>query len=388
MKKMACYFDHAATTPVDPAVSKAMAPYFFDTFGNPASVHSFGRAAVAAVDRARQQVADFLGAKPLEVIFTSGATESNNLAIRGLVSSGQHLITTTIEHPAVLEVCQHLEKQGVTVTYSPVNRQGLISVDGVLGALTDTTRLISVMYVNNELGTIQPIAALGNRLAIINQDRRRRQLPPVYLHTDAAQAAFYCDCNVDNLGVDLLSFSGHKIYGPKGIGALYRRTDTPLEPILWGGPQEFHLRPGTLNVAAVVGLAAALKLVEGTKHQREITRIKKLRDRLVGQVEKQFPAVRYNGDRIERVAGNAHFSFLGVAGQQLLIILDQAGIAVSVGSACSAGSLEPSHVLAAIGLDQALASGSLRVTLGRGNSAQQVNYFVKILSLALAQLRS
>ena len=384
MRKLHCYFDYAATTPVDPKVVKAMQPYFFDIFGNPASVHSYGQAALRAVDTARQVIADFLGCPPLAVIFTAGATESNNLALQGLLAPGQHLITTTIEHPSVLEVCQALEKTGLEVSYIGVDAEGLVKSADILAAIKKNTALISVMYVNNEIGTIEPITEIGAGLKVINQQRRQNNLAPVYFHTDAVQAAFYCNLKVNDLGVDLLSLSGHKIYGPKGIGVLYRRQAVPLRPVLRGGPQEFGLRPGSLNTAAIVGLAQAVRLIaDQVKHDQTVKRIQGLRDEIKSGVKKILPAVKVNGTVERRVGGNLSLSFSQADAEALLIQLDQAGIAVSVGSACSAGSLAPSPVLGAIGLKPDLARGTIRISLGKFNNYRQVQYFLKTLALVL-----
>ncbi|MFA6410949.1 MAG: cysteine desulfurase family protein [Candidatus Buchananbacteria bacterium] len=379
MKKV--YFDHSATTPVDQQVLEKVVPYFSEIFGNASSIHGFGQQAIAAVDDAREIIADFFGCKTKEVIFTSGASESDNLVILGLPKPGDHIITSKIEHPAILEPCREMEKRGVEVTYLAVNKQGLIEIESVKKVIKENTKLISIMYVNNEIGTIQPIAEIGQLVKELNQTRKEK----IYFHTDAVQATNYCEMNVDKLGVDLISISGHKIYGPKGIGALYKRLGTPLLPIQFGGHQESGVRPGTLNVPGIVGLGWAVKLV--TLDQKKNNEIKKLRDYLIQGVLKNIKQSWVNGDLAKRVPSNAHFSFKGIEGESLLLLLDQEGIAVSTGSACSSGSLEPSHVLLALGLDPLSAHGSLRVTLGKFNTKPEVDYFLEKLPPIVEKLR-
>jgi cysteine desulfurase len=379
------YFDHAATTPLDLQVLKVMRPYFTEVFGNASSIHGFGQAAMAAVDASRQILADFLGCQPKEIYFTSGATESDNLAILGLISPGQHLITTKIEHPAILEPCRELEKKGVEVTHLDVNSQSLISQESVKKAIKENTRLISIMYVNNEIGTIQPIAEIGQLIKTENAKRKAKNLGMIFFHTDAVQAANYCEMNTEKLGIDLLSLSGHKIYGPKGIGVLFKKIGVPLKPIQFGGHQENNLRPGTLNVASIVGLGQAFGLI--TKNRKANKKIEELRDYLIAHILKVIPKSQVNGDLKKRTPNNAHFSFYGVEGESLLLLLDQAGIAVSTGSACSSGSLEPSHVLLALGLEHLLAHGSLRITLGKENTKKEVDYLLQVLPGIIEKLR-
>lgn len=381
MKKTKAYFDHSATTPVDPKVFREMKPYFCETFGNASSIHIFGQKAMAAVDSAREIVADFLGSKTNEVFFTSGATESDDLVILGLAKAGEHIITSKIEHPAILEPCREMEKRGVAVTYVGVNSKGLVSVEEIKKSIKENTRLISIMYVNNEIGTIQPIAEIGGLIKELNKSRKNK----IYFHTDAVQAANYCEMKVDKLGVDLLSLSGHKIYGPKGIGVLYKRAGVSVNPIQFGGHQEKGLRPGTLNVPGIVGLGKAVELISREKNVNQ--KIKKLRDRLISGVLKIIPSTQVNGDLEKRIPSNAHFSFRGVEGESLLLLLDQEGIAVSTGSACSSGSLEPSHVLVSLGMDPLLAHGSLRVTLGKFNTEADIDYLLKTLPGIVALLR-
>ncbi|MFA6254737.1 MAG: aminotransferase class V-fold PLP-dependent enzyme [Patescibacteria group bacterium] len=383
MSNQKIYFDHSATTPVAPQVLKEMLPYFSETFGNASSIHIHGQTAMAKVDEAREIVADFLGSKTSEVFFTSGATESDNLVILGLAKPGEHIITTRIEHPAILEPCREMEKRGVEVTYIGVSNKGLVSVDDIKQAIKENTRLISVMYVNNEIGTIQSIVEIGE--LVKEENRKRKSENRIYFHTDAVQAANYCEMNVDKLGVDLLSLSGHKIYGPKGIGVLYKRAGTPLSPIQFGGHQEKGLRPGTLNVPGIIGLGKAVELI--TQDQESNKKIKKLSDKLIAGVLKNIPNTQVNGDLEKRVPSNAHFSFKGVEGESMLLLLDQEGIAVSTGSACSSGSLEPSHVLMSLGMDPLLAHGSLRITLGKFNTEKDVDYLLEVLPRIVAKLR-
>lgn len=386
------YFDHAATTPVDKQVLETMLPYFNDKFGNASSIHSFGQEATKAVEEARQKVADFLNCNSKEVIFTSGATEADNLAILGIVSGARvpemhdekikplHVITTQFEHPAVLETCKYLEKRGVEVSCVKPNADGLISVIDVEKEIKDNTVLISVMYVNNEIGTIQPIKAIGEMIKNKNLQRTNK----IYFHTDAVQATLYCDMNVENLGVDLLSMSGHKIYGPKGIGAIYVKTGTPLKPIQYGGHHEFGLRPGTINTPLIVGLGCATELIK----MRDNEKVKFLRDYLWTELQKNISHLEFNASPDKRVPGNLNFSVNGVEGEAMLLGLDLAGVAISTGSACSSGSLEPSHVLMAIGLSHEMAHGSLRITLGYENTKEECDEFLKILKPLVEKFRA
>lgn len=391
-KKLKIYLDHAATTSVDPQVLKAMMPYFNDKYGNASSLHSFGQESMAGVDNARKKVADFLGCQTKEVIFTSGATEGDNLAIRGLVSAlakqakKPHVITSAIEHPAVLETCQHLEKIGVAVTYLPVTPKGLVTVESMERAIKPETALVTIMYVNNEIGTIQPIAAIGQLLKKINQERIKNGLPKIYFHTDAVQALNYCDCRVNYLGVDLLSLSGHKIYAPKGIGALYVRAGTPLKPIQYGGHHEQGIRSGTLNVAGIVGLGKAIELVK-KEQARGFAKMKKLRDKMISGISQSIAKVNLNGDLEKRTPNNVNFSFFGLEGESLMLMLDLAGISVSTASACASGSLKPSHVLMATDNNPEMAHGSLRFTLGKSTTEKEIEAVLKVLPQMVEKLR-
>jgi cysteine desulfurase len=391
MGKKSTYLDYAATTPVDSAVFKAMKPYFSEKFGNPMSVHSFGRMAEEAVDKTRQTVADFLNCTSGEVIFTSGATESNNLAIRGVVkaylSSNKkkpHIITTAFEHHCVLTTCQELEKEGLAeVTYLPVNKDGVVKVSDVQKSLKLNTILVSMMYVNNEIGTVQPIAEIGKLIQKTRSEVGASSYP--LFHTDATQAVNYFDCDTKKLGVDLLSLSAHKIYGPKGVGALFVKKDTPLKHVQSGGDQERRLRAGTHNVPGIVGLGSAIEQVKSEKSKAKS--ILKLRDYLIKKVLREIPKSYLNGSLEKRSPNNANFRFDDVEGEGLILSLDMEGIGASTGSACSSGSLDPSHVLLALGLRHEQAHGSLRLTLGKYTTKQEIDYTVKKMKEVIKRLR-
>ena len=376
------YLDHAATTAVDPRVVEAMLPYFSTSYGNPSSLYRLAAESKGAVDRARSTVAEILGARPSEIIFTSCGTESDNLALRGAAMAartrGNHIITTPIEHHAVGNTCEQLARDfGFEVTYVPVDRHGLVDPEAVGRAITPRTVLVSVMYANNEIGTIEPIAEIG-RIA------RRRGI--VY-HTDAVQAAGSLPLDVDALGVDMLSLSGHKFYAPKGIGALYVRQGTPLLPIQTGGSQEGGRRAGTENVPYIVGLATALRLAYDHL-EAEVTRLQALRNRLIAGVLGRIPDTRLTGHPTRRLANNASFVFAGVEGESILLQLDLAGVAASSGSACASSEEGPSHVLTAIGLDPVAARGSLRLSLGRENTSADVDYVLDVLPGIVQKLRA
>jgi len=402
-RKRQIYFDYAATTPVDPRVMKAMSPYFSHEYGNASSVHLVGQASAKAVDRARDSVADFLNCKTQEVIFTSGATEANNLAIKGAAEAmkkfGNHIITSQIEHPCVLESCRYLEKRGFKVTYLPVYKNGVVKVEDVEKAITDKKILVSIMYVNNEIGTIQPISEIGQLIQGVRKSKvqssnysksnsKSKCQMPIF-HCDATQAVNYLDCNVDRLGVDLLSISAHKIYGPKGMGALCARKRTPIEPLFHGGHQEYGLRAGTFNHSGIVGFGKAIEIVQENKKakKQENKRIERMRDEVIDTVLKTIPGTRLNGDRKLRASNNVNVSFEGVEGEALLMMLDFEGIAVSTGSACASGSLEPSHVLMALGMCPVQAHGSIRITLGRFTKESEIKKLLAILPKAVERLR-
>lgn len=370
--------DHSATTPVDPAVREAMLPYFSEKFGNPSSLYTIGREARRAIEEARQKVADLIGAKKEEIIFTGSGTESDNLAIKGIAyrnrKKGDHIITSSIEHHAVLNTCKYLEKQGFKVTYLPVSSEGLVNPADVVGAITPKTILISVMHANNEIGTIQPIEEIG-KIA------KEKEIP---FHTDAVQTAGKIPINVDALGVNLLSMSAHKIYGPKGVGALYIRKGTFVEPQLHGGGHERNLRSSTENVPGIVGFGKAAGLAKEHLPQEEA--LAKLRDSLIRGVL-EIKDSYLNGHPTKRLPNNANFRFSYIEGESMILNLDMKGVAASTGSACSSTSLEPSHVLLAIGLKPEESHGSLRLTLGHENTQEDVDYVVSVLPEIVNKLR-
>ncbi|HNQ54455.1 MAG TPA: cysteine desulfurase NifS [Methanothrix sp.] len=374
------YMDHSATTPVAAEVLEAMLPYFSQRFGNASSLHGFGREAKEALEESRQRVARLLNAHPGEIVFTSGGTESDNLALRGIAyknrNSGRHIITSQIEHPAILETCHSLEREGFSVTYLPVNREGLIELSELERAIRPDTILISIMHANNEVGTIQPLEEVG-RLAA---DR------DIYLHTDAVQTVGKIPVDVEAMGADLLSLSAHKLYGPKGVGALYIRRGTKMQSLSTGGGHERNLRSGTENVAGIVGLARAADLA-GEEMAAEGQRLSQLRDRLADLVLGRVKDAWVNGSMEKRLPGSLNFGFSYVEGESLLLYLDSKGIAVSTGSACSSHKLEPSHVLLALGLKPEECHGSLRITMGRSNSQEQVDYVAECIAEAVERFR-
>lgn len=474
MKQKLIYLDYAATTPVDPAVVKAMEPYFSDVFGNASSVHSFGQKAVKAVDEARVTIARFLNCQPMEVVFTSGATESNNCAIKGVVfqyllnsntkarnskqiqnsnkinlklkllehldfdnlkivsdfdirnSDFPHIITTAIEHPSVLESCRALQEMGLAeVTYIKPQSNGIVTVEDVIGAIKENTVLVSVMYANNEVGTIQPIRAIARELRELKEKRGLREdgAYPLF-HTDATQAVQFLSCRVDKLGVDLLSMSAHKIYGPKGVGVLYVKKGTPIRRFFDGGAQEFDLRAGTLNTPAMVGFGKAIELFCGlnSSHSEPIlaassvaagsarstdllpaiggetmpdrsartsslgSNLAQLRDKFIEKILNLIPNTSLNGDPINRLPNNINIRFNGVDGQTLVMAVDQAGIAVSAGSACATGAPEPSHVITAM-LGEQAAKESIRFTIGRYTKSAEMNQAIKALRRIVSRMR-
>ena len=380
------YLDHAGTTPMDPRVFDAMRPYFTELYGNPSSVHTIGQEARYALDNARERVAAVLGCRSSEVVFTSGGTEADNAAIHGVATAlhetGNHLITSGVEHHAVLHTCQYLENRGYEVTYLPVDEFGLISPEQVYNAIGPRTTLVTIMYANNEIGAINPIAAIAAAVR-----RRAEELDrTIVLHTDAVQAAGFLDLNVRWLGVDMLSLSGHKFYGPKGTGVLYLRRGTPYLPLLLGGGQERERRSGTENIAGIVGLALALELADGER-ERAAAHCAALRDRIIQWAAAHLPDTALNGHPTRRLPNNVNFSFPGVEGESILLGLDLKGIAASSGSACSSGSLEPSHVLLALGQTAELARSSLRITLGKENTDAEVDWLLAALADLVPRLR-
>ncbi len=376
------YIDHAATTLTDSRVVKAMEPYFIQKYGNPNSIHSFGQEAREAVEEAREKIAHLIGANPSEIIFTGGGTESDNFAIKGIAwanqKKGNHIITSKIEHHAVLHSCQFLEKHGFRVTYLPVDKYGLIDPDDVKKAITDQTILVTIMHANNEIGTIEPIKEIGK---VVKE-------AGIYFHTDSVQTVGHIPIDVNDIGVNMLSMSGHKFYGPNGVGVLYLRKGTKIVTLIDGGAQEKNRRAGTENVAGIVGMGKAAELAEKRLVQGEEDKIIKLRDRLIKDIAEKIDHVYLNGHPTKRLPGNANFCFEFIEGESMLLNLDMEGVAASSGSACTSGSLEPSHVLLAIGLLPEIAHGSLRLTLGKDNTDEEVEYVIGILPKIIEKLRA
>lgn len=372
--------DHSATTPVDGEVVDAMLPYFTEIFGNSSSLHSFGTEAAEALLIARRQVAEAIGAQPEEIIFTSGGTESDNLAIRGVIpynAGKKHVITSVIEHPAVLNTCAFLEKLGHEVTYVPVDAEGIVDLEKLESSIRENTVLISVMHANNEVGTIQPIKE-------ISEIAKKHG---IYFHTDAVQSVGKIPVNVDDLGVDMLSISSHKIHGPKGAGALYVRKGTAIEPIVFGGNHEKGMRSGTENIPGIVGLGKAMSLAKerldvDSKHMQQ------MRDSLIKGIFKSVSDVRLNGHPSQRLPNNVNLSFKYVEGESMLMMLDMKGIAVSTGSACSSKSLKASHVLSSLNLEDDYIHGSLRISLGRENTMEDIDYVIESLKDTVLKLRA
>ena len=378
---MKVYLDHAATTYTDPEVFEAMKPYFCEVFGNASSLHGFGREAAKAVDKARGQVAAALGCKPSEVYFTSGGTESDNWALKGIMHAhtdkGRHLITSKIEHHAVLHACEQLEKEGFEVTYVDVDETGKIRMDQLEAAIRPDTVLVSVMAANNEVGTVQPIGEIAKLC----------KAKGALFHTDAVQAVGSLPLNVSEQGIDLLSLSAHKFYGPKGVGALIVRNGVRLDKLIIGGAQERSMRGGTTNTPGIVGLGEAIARAVGGMEENN-AHVKSLRDHFIERVQKEIPDLRLNGHPTDRLPNNVNFSFEYVEGESILMTLDLKGIAVSSGSACTSGSLDPSHVLLAMGVPVELAHGSIRFTFGRRNTLEETDYTVEVLKETLQNLRA
>jgi len=375
------YLDHAATTPTHPQVVKAMLPYFADAFGNPSSIHSYGQEAKGAVDEARIKLAELIGAGSEEIVFTSGGTEADNYALKGVAyaneQKGNHIITTPIEHHAVVEACRFLEKRGFKVTYLPVDRYGLVDPQDVKRAITDKTILISVMHASNEVGTIEPVGEIG----------KIAREAGVYFHSDAVQTVGHIPVNVDELKVDLLSISAHKLYGPKGVGALYVRKGTRLVSLMHGGGQEKKRRAGTENAPAIVGLGKAVELARHDLGE-EARRLSYLRDKLVKGLGERIDHIHLNGHPSQRLPNNVNVSVDFAEGESMVLNLDLEGICVSTGSACSSASLEPSHALLALGLSPEQAHGSLRFSLGRENNEEDVERVWEVLPGIVARLRA
>ncbi len=378
--KTPIYFDHAATTPLDKRVFEKMAPYFTESFGNANSQHAFGREAIKAVDEARDAIAKIINAKPSEVYFTSGGTEADNWALRGIAKAyeakGKHIVISPIEHAAMLVTAKELEKDGFSVDYMKVDEFGVVDLEHLKSIVTDGTILVGCMLANNEVGTIEPI----KEIAEIAHARG------ALAFTDAVQAAGVLKTDVKELGVDLMSMSSHKIYGPKGVGALYVRNGVKIDGIITGGHQERMKRGGTTNVPGVVGFAEAFKIAD-SEREKNFVYVSSLRDRFIDRVLNEVPFVKLNGPREGRLPANADFSFEFIEGESILFSLDLAGIAVSSGSACSSGSLEPSHVLLALGLPEELAHGSIRFSFGKHNTMEEVDYAVDTIKDAVKRLR-
>jgi cysteine desulfurase len=372
------YLDHNASTPVHPEVVAAMMPYFSERFGNPSSVHGFGREARDGVEAAREQIAGFLRAGKDEVVFTSGGTESDNFAIKGVAAARArgHLVTSRIEHHAVLRTCQALERQGFEVTYLPVDGYGMVDPDDVRRAIRPETVLVSIMHANSEVGTVQPVAAIG-------QITREREIP---FHVDAVQTFGKLPLDVDAFGIDLLSFSGHKIYGPKGVAGLYVRKGTRMSAVQHGGAHERRRRAGTENVPGIVGLGQAVVL-RARDMAEEAERLRALRDRLWDEVRARVPDVRLNGHPTARLPGTCNLSFRHVESESIVLGLDLKGVAVSAGSACTSGNVEPSYVLVAMGVPLPWAMGAVRCSLGRSTAAEDIDYMVECVRSVVAKLR-
>ncbi|MFC1866285.1 cysteine desulfurase NifS [Chloroflexota bacterium] len=375
------YLDYAATTPIHPEVVKVMLSYLNEVFGNPSSIHSCGLEAKRVIEDARSKVAAFIGAHSEEIVFTSGGTESDNLAIKGIAmdneSRGNHIITTAVEHHAVIEVCRFLEKRGFKVTYLPVDGYGLVDPDELKKAITRKTILVSVMQANNEMGTVEPIAEIGK----ITREAG------IYFHTDAVQSVGHIPVDVDTLGVDLLSMSAHKLYGPKGIGGLFIRKGTKLTPTQHGGSQENNLRPGTENTASIAGFAKAVELAE-KEMAFEAQSLTPLRDRLITGILERIDHTRLNGHPVSRLPNNVNVSIDYIEGEAVLLNLDLEGICASTGSACSSSDAEPSHTLLAMGLPHEQAYGSLRLTLGKWTTEPEIDHVLVVLEKVVAKLRA
>lgn len=388
---MKVYLDYAATSPIKNEVKKEIEPYFTSSFGNPSSIHAWGRDARKALDNAREQVAKFLNAEPKEIVFTSGGTEADNLAIRGLISTQKnksHIITSQIEHHAVIRTCEDLEKEGkVEVTYLKPNREGIIETEKVRKALKKNTVLVTIMYVNNEVGTVQPIRDIGKMIEKENKQRLKLNQQLIYFHTDAVQASEYFNMDVDYLHVNLLTISGHKIGAPKGIGALYVGPNTPLKEIIFGGEQEMGLRAGTENVAGIVALGKATEILNDN-YELRFKKISEIRDYFINKVKKEIDEVELNGSKDLRSPNNVNLYFKYIEGESILLNLDLVGIAASSGSACTSQSLSPSHVLLSLYDNPERAHGSIRFTLGESTTKNDIDYTVKELVKIVKKLRN
>jgi len=384
--------DCAATTPVDPQVLQEMMPYFSETFGNPSSIHSSGEDAQRGVIQARYKIAEFLGADPTEILFTSGATEGNNMVIKGIVTSTKireeygkkpHIIISEIEHNCIIASAKRVVTDGLAdISFVPVDRNGRVNIEDVKNLIRPETALISVMYANNEIGAIQPIKELGALIAELNVAREKK----IFFHTDAVQAINYLDCNIEILGVDMLTISAHKIYGPKGVGALYLKKGTPLAKLIDGGGQEFKLRAGTLNVTGIVGLGTAISIIH--KYVEENQKTERLKIKLIDGILASVPRSALNGDKNNALPNIVNIRFEGAEGEAILTMLNEQGVLVSTGSACAAENLASSHVLRAIGLEDADIHSSIRFSLGRQTTEKEVDYVISIMAEIVERLRN
>ena len=393
---MKCYLDNGATTQVDKEVVKAMQPYFTETYGNASSLHTFGQEAKKALEKSRETIAKAINASPEEIIFTSGGTESDNLAIKGIAyankEKGNHIITTKIEHHAVQNSCKALEKEGFKVTWLDVDKEGFVNLEQLKKEINDKTILVSIIHANNEIGTIQDIEAIGTICKLWNSKNSKglgnsknfQSEKNIYFHTDSVQSFTKTNIDVKKQNITLASFSAHKIHGPKGIGALYIKKGTKIKKLNDGGSQENNLRAGTENIPYIVGFAKAVEIAQKANYQE----MEKLRDYFIEQIEKGVPEVKLNGSRTERIPNNANITFKYIEGEAVLIKLDDRDIAVSTGSACSSRELRPSHVLTAIGLDPAIAHGSIRFTLSKYTTKEELDYTIKNVKEVVAELRS
>ena len=381
------YMDHAATTPMREEVLQRMIPFMKENYGNPSSIYTLAQQARNAVDESRRTIAKLIGCRSSEITFTSGGTESDNAAIKGAAFAmrhlGNHIITTSIEHHAVLHTCMQMEQFGFEVTYLPVDKEGKVNISDVENAITDKTILVSIMAANNEIGTVQPIGEITNRV----KDAATSMGTSILVHTDAVQAMGQIPVNVKEWPVDMLSMSAHKFYGPRGVGALYIKRGTPFEPLLMGGGQERQRRSGTENVPAIVGMELALSLAV-MEQEEQGKKLSRYRDAIIEGLSKNVEGILINGHRRDRLPNNVSVSFLGVEGEPILLGLDFSGICASSGSACSSASLEPSHVLLAIGRTADQAQGTLRITLGRDNTQEDVDYLLEVLPKLVERLRS
>jgi len=385
------YLDHASTTPVDPKVLKVMSFCNENVYGNAGSLHQIGRNSAQVILNARENIAKILNCKPQEIIFIGSGTESDNLAILGIARAnknfGKNIVTTNIEHHAVINPCKQLEKEGFKINYLSVNKDGIVELESVKKAIVDDTVLVSIIYANNEIGTIQPIKEIGEIINNVRQDRIKRNIKtPIYFHTDACQATGYLDINVIKLGVDLMTINASKIYGPKGVGVLYSKLGNKIDPIVFGGGQERGFRSGTENISGIVGLAKALEIANQIK-DKELKRETKLRDYFIKGLLSKIDRVFLNGHAQKRLPNNINVAILDVEGEAMLLWLDKYGICVSTGSACDSQSLDPSHVILALGRPYEYANGSLRFTLGRGTTKKDIDFVLKVLPKIVKDLR-